>query len=245
MCGKEIPDSAKFCLECGKRIEIIPKAKFCMECGSDVVENSKFCMECGKEIVFAEPNQEQTTQQEQTIEQPQEQEELVLLETIANYHLTSFTNIFNMKGGRIRLTNKRIIFYTSNVFSPLLVRGKYDFEIPLYNISHIDVEQKFGVSYRITVHTNNGNCYRFINNSSDKAYELKSVVEKALGIVGEEIPAVIEANDTLEYTLTGDEAFDELQRLNPALRVKKCLHCGENDKVIFTTCSRCGQSKEL
>ena len=72
-CGKELPENAKFCLECGgKAIEPlteneticskcgkkVPKAKFCLECGAslanlcpqcgkDIVSGAKFCLECG------------------------------------------------------------------------------------------------------------------------------------------------------------------------------------------------------
>lgn len=74
-CGNELPENAKFCLECGTKIEQIadnemicpacgkktPKGKFCMECGhplirrcptcgAEVPENGKFCLECGTKI---------------------------------------------------------------------------------------------------------------------------------------------------------------------------------------------------
>lgn len=74
-CGNKLPESAKFCLECGTKIEkiadnemrcpacgkITPKGKFCMECGqtliikcpscgSEVPQGGKFCLECGTKI---------------------------------------------------------------------------------------------------------------------------------------------------------------------------------------------------
>lgn len=74
-CGKPLPEHAKFCMECGCKVEqskdaqiICPvcgkataKGKFCMECGAPLVnkcpgcgatlqEHAKFCMECGRSI---------------------------------------------------------------------------------------------------------------------------------------------------------------------------------------------------
>ena len=74
-CGKELPANAKFCLECGAKIEILgeneiicpscgkktPKGKFCMECGhslinkcpncgTEIPQGGKFCLECGTKI---------------------------------------------------------------------------------------------------------------------------------------------------------------------------------------------------
>lgn len=74
-CGKELPANAKFCLECGSKIEPIlnneiicpncgkktPSGKFCVECGHALVNkcpncgaeisyNGKFCVECGTKL---------------------------------------------------------------------------------------------------------------------------------------------------------------------------------------------------
>lgn len=74
-CGNELPEGAKFCLECGTKIEALaenemicpacgkktPKGKFCMECGhplirkcpscgADIPDGAKFCLECGTKI---------------------------------------------------------------------------------------------------------------------------------------------------------------------------------------------------
>ena len=74
-CGAEVPANAKFCLECGTKIEhlaehemICPecgkktaKGKFCMECGAALVRKcgkcgteihsgAKFCLECGEKL---------------------------------------------------------------------------------------------------------------------------------------------------------------------------------------------------
>ena len=74
-CGKPLPPNAKFCLECGTKIEQLapnemvcpscgkktPKGKFCMECGhplanscpncgAEIPQGAKFCLECGSKI---------------------------------------------------------------------------------------------------------------------------------------------------------------------------------------------------
>lgn len=74
-CGNPVPANAKFCLECGSKIEILsenemlcpkcgkktPKGKFCMECGArlqntcpncgkEVPQGAKFCLECGQKL---------------------------------------------------------------------------------------------------------------------------------------------------------------------------------------------------
>lgn len=82
-CGNTLPANAKFCLECGTKVEIIAedemicpkcgkktkKGKFCMECGGSLVNkcpkcgaevplNGKFCLECGEKINGGETNEE-------------------------------------------------------------------------------------------------------------------------------------------------------------------------------------------
>lgn len=75
-CGADIPENAKFCLECGEKVapavpegmmicpecgKTVQKGKFCLECGhkfitvcpncgKEVPEGSKFCLECGTKI---------------------------------------------------------------------------------------------------------------------------------------------------------------------------------------------------
>ena len=74
-CGNSLPENAKFCLECGTKIEALadnemicpkcgkktPKGKFCMECGhplvnrcpncgAEVPQGGKFCLECGTKL---------------------------------------------------------------------------------------------------------------------------------------------------------------------------------------------------
>ena len=74
-CGNSLPSNAKFCLECGTKVENLseneiicpncggktPKGKFCTECGAklknvcpncgkEVPQGAKFCLECGQRI---------------------------------------------------------------------------------------------------------------------------------------------------------------------------------------------------
>lgn len=74
-CKCEVPETAKFCLECGTKIELLgeneiicpacgkktSKGKFCMECGSPLIakcskcgaelpNGAKFCLECGEKL---------------------------------------------------------------------------------------------------------------------------------------------------------------------------------------------------
>jgi membrane protease subunit (stomatin/prohibitin family) len=46
-CGAEIPTYAKFCLNCGEKIEE-EKKLFCKECGKPMSADAKFCVFCGK-----------------------------------------------------------------------------------------------------------------------------------------------------------------------------------------------------
>ena len=76
-CGAALPESAKFCLNCGEKVmapadgkvtcpqcgKQVPKGKFCLECGAslaspvcpkcgkEVVPGAKFCLECGEKLV--------------------------------------------------------------------------------------------------------------------------------------------------------------------------------------------------
>lgn len=47
-CGAALAPTAKFCLECGTKVEV-PQKKFCPNCGAEVGAG-KFCMECGASL---------------------------------------------------------------------------------------------------------------------------------------------------------------------------------------------------
>ncbi len=74
-CGNELPANAKFCLDCGEKVQVAdsnevvcsacgkktPKGKFCIECGAplsnkcpscgaELPNDAKFCLECGTKI---------------------------------------------------------------------------------------------------------------------------------------------------------------------------------------------------
>lgn len=74
-CGNTLPANAKFCLECGTKVEVLSadeiicpecgkktaKGKFCMECGASLIlkcakcgaeipNGAKFCLECGEKL---------------------------------------------------------------------------------------------------------------------------------------------------------------------------------------------------
>ena len=46
-CGHTLPSGAKFCLECGAKVDVEAK---CPSCGKDIPSGSKFCPECGAKI---------------------------------------------------------------------------------------------------------------------------------------------------------------------------------------------------
>ena len=52
-CGNELVEGAKFCMECGTKVET---ELVCAECGMKLPLNAKFCMECGTKVESAESN---------------------------------------------------------------------------------------------------------------------------------------------------------------------------------------------
>lgn len=52
-CGKENPQGAKFCLECGTKFE---EGFVCPDCGTSLQKGAKFCHNCGRKMVSVCPN---------------------------------------------------------------------------------------------------------------------------------------------------------------------------------------------
>jgi membrane protease subunit (stomatin/prohibitin family) len=48
-CGHQNPVGAKFCSNCGEKIEAAAGA-FCSNCGAQLKPGAKFCSECGQEV---------------------------------------------------------------------------------------------------------------------------------------------------------------------------------------------------
>lgn len=44
---QELPESAKFCLECGEKVE---QELVCPSCGKVLPQDAKFCLECGASV---------------------------------------------------------------------------------------------------------------------------------------------------------------------------------------------------
>lgn len=46
-CGATVPSGAKFCPECGQKLNV---KRFCHECGAEISSGGKFCPECGAKL---------------------------------------------------------------------------------------------------------------------------------------------------------------------------------------------------
>jgi Double zinc ribbon len=54
-CGKELPDDAKFCGDCGTTVVVQEKKPdCCANCFAELPEGVKFCLQCGKPAVIAQ-----------------------------------------------------------------------------------------------------------------------------------------------------------------------------------------------
>lgn len=54
-CGASVADTAKFCTECGTKMESVELKPVCGNCGAALRDGARFCVECGTPINKAEP----------------------------------------------------------------------------------------------------------------------------------------------------------------------------------------------
>jgi ribosomal protein L40E len=79
-CGAALPPNAKFCMECGTRVERQPqmvRPTHCQNCGAELPPNAKFCLECGTKVDMIPAGSEkpvpqpvEATYQQQAAESP-------------------------------------------------------------------------------------------------------------------------------------------------------------------------------
>lgn len=68
-CGAILKDDAKFCSECGTKLEM--KVRTCANCGAVLEEGTKFCAECGRPVnepIIAGGQQEMDASNKSTVE---------------------------------------------------------------------------------------------------------------------------------------------------------------------------------
>lgn len=77
-CGKELPDDARFCSECGTGVAVEEKKPdYCANCFAELSEGAKFCLQCGKPATPAMayltwPDKDQSIYDELKASTPQE-----------------------------------------------------------------------------------------------------------------------------------------------------------------------------
>lgn len=69
-CGENLPDNARFCLQCGRPMsedtttpmsETAKPSVFCTKCGEKLNVSAKFCLKCGAKVVVAELSSQGTS----------------------------------------------------------------------------------------------------------------------------------------------------------------------------------------
>lgn len=63
VCGADCPPEAKFCRNCGTKLE---QKAFCKSCGAELVPGAKFCRNCGAAVDDAETNRESSANDAET-----------------------------------------------------------------------------------------------------------------------------------------------------------------------------------
>ena len=49
-CRTELPEGAKFCLECGAPVPQLPDVLVCQQCQTELPDGARFCTECGTPV---------------------------------------------------------------------------------------------------------------------------------------------------------------------------------------------------
>ena len=57
-CGNENQDTAKFCNNCGAKLEIHEDIYVCSKCGVELRGKQRFCTHCGAKMLYAEGENE-------------------------------------------------------------------------------------------------------------------------------------------------------------------------------------------
>lgn len=66
VCGADCPPEAKFCRNCGTKLE---QKAFCKSCGAELVPGAKFCRNCGASVNDTETIQENSVNDTETIQE--------------------------------------------------------------------------------------------------------------------------------------------------------------------------------
>ena len=66
VCGADCPPEAKFCRNCGTKLE---QKAFCKSCGAELVPGAKFCRNCGASVSDPETIQENSVNDTKTIQE--------------------------------------------------------------------------------------------------------------------------------------------------------------------------------
>ncbi len=107
-CGTENPDGAKFCNECGGKLEIV-----CPKCGTSNSPGSKFCNECGHNLALAPQAPPQPALKEQSLDDK--------LAKIEKYLPTGLAEKILAQRGRIEGERRQVtvMFVDLKEFTPL------------------------------------------------------------------------------------------------------------------------------
>lgn len=106
-CGKELKDGAKFCAECGTKIEVSAKKEvvFCTECGAENDKDANICYGCGNNLKAKPASQTSAVgSYVQPQQQPQSQTQLYTSGNNGNIfencglYLKKFAKIFGWAG---------------------------------------------------------------------------------------------------------------------------------------------------